>query len=54
MRAMRTPSTWSVSQPDMPAPAGPLGAHSAEVLREAGYTDAEIERLAVRGVTKLA
>jgi crotonobetainyl-CoA:carnitine CoA-transferase CaiB-like acyl-CoA transferase len=54
MRAMRTPTNWSTSQPDMPAPAGPLGSHSAEVLREAGYSDAEIEQLAARGVTKLS
>ena len=53
MRAMRTPTDWSVSKPDMPAPALPLGAHSAEVLREAGYSDAQIEQLAARGVTKL-
>jgi crotonobetainyl-CoA:carnitine CoA-transferase CaiB-like acyl-CoA transferase len=37
----------------MPAPAGPLGSHSAEVLREAGYSDAQIEQLAARGVTRL-
>ena len=53
MRAMRTPTHWSVSQPDMPAPAGPLGSHTAEVLREAGYSDVEIEQLAARGVTRL-
>jgi crotonobetainyl-CoA:carnitine CoA-transferase CaiB-like acyl-CoA transferase len=54
MRAIRTPTNWSISQPDMPAPAGPLGSHSAQVLREAGYTDAQIDELAARGVTKLA
>jgi crotonobetainyl-CoA:carnitine CoA-transferase CaiB-like acyl-CoA transferase len=53
MRAMRTPTDWSESKPDMPAPAGPLGSHSAEVLREAGYSDAQIEQLAARGVTRL-
>jgi len=53
MRAMRTPTDWSVSKPDMPAPAGPLGSHSAQVLREAGYSDAQIEQLAARGVTRL-
>jgi crotonobetainyl-CoA:carnitine CoA-transferase CaiB-like acyl-CoA transferase len=53
MRAMRTPSDWSLSKPDTPAPAGVLGAHSAQVLREAGYSDREIERLAALGVTKL-
>ena len=53
MRAMRTPTDWSVSKPDMPAPAGLLGSHSAQVLREAGYSDAQIEQLAARGVTRL-
>ena len=53
MRAMRTPTDWSVSKPDLPAPALPLGAHSAEVLREAGYSDTQIEQLAARGVTRL-
>jgi crotonobetainyl-CoA:carnitine CoA-transferase CaiB-like acyl-CoA transferase len=54
MRAMRTPTDWSVSEPQQPAPALGPGAHSAEVLREAGYSDAEIGELARRGVTKLA
>ncbi len=53
LRAMRTPTTWSESQPDTPRPAPRLGEHSAEVLREAGYTDAEIGELARTGVTKL-
>ncbi len=53
MRAMRTPTTWSESQPGTPRPAPRLGEHSAEVLREAGYTDAEIADMAKAGVTKL-
>jgi crotonobetainyl-CoA:carnitine CoA-transferase CaiB-like acyl-CoA transferase len=50
---MRTPTGWSESQPSAQAPAPRLGEHSAEVLREVGYSDAEIADLAKRGVTKI-
>jgi len=53
LRAMRTPTNWSESQPGTPRPAPRLGEHSAEVLREAGYSEAEITELAEKGVTKL-
>ena len=53
LRAMRTPTNWSESQPQTPRPAPRLGEHSAEVLREAGYSDGEIAELAKKGVTKL-
>ena len=53
LRAMRTPTNWSESQPGKPRPAPRLGEHSAEVLREAGYSEAEITELAEKGVTKL-
>ena len=53
LRAMRTPTNWSGSQPGTPRPAPRLGEHSAEVLREAGYSNAEIAELAKRGVTVL-
>jgi len=52
--APRTPTDWSESQPDAPRPAPRLGQHSAEVLREAGYSDQEIAELAQRRVTLLA
>jgi crotonobetainyl-CoA:carnitine CoA-transferase CaiB-like acyl-CoA transferase len=52
--APRTPTDWSESQPGAPRPAPRLGEHSAEVLREAGYSDGEIAELARRGVTLLA
>jgi crotonobetainyl-CoA:carnitine CoA-transferase CaiB-like acyl-CoA transferase len=54
MRVMRTPSDWSESPPGELAPAPRLGQHSAEVLREAGYTDAQIAELARSGVTLVA
>jgi crotonobetainyl-CoA:carnitine CoA-transferase CaiB-like acyl-CoA transferase len=54
MRVMRTPSDWSESPPGALAPAPRLGQHSAEVLREAGYSDAQIADLARRGITLVA
>ena len=51
MRVMRTPTHWSESAPGPLAPAPRLGQHSAEVLREAGYTEAQIADLARSGVT---
>lgn len=53
MRSMAVPSTWSNSQPQVTRQAPRLGEHSAEVLREAGYTSAEIDALAASGATLL-
>jgi len=53
VRTMRTPTDWSGSPPGAQAPAPRLGEHSAEVLREAGYSDSEITDLARKGVTKI-
>ena len=53
LRAMRTPTNWSESQPGTPRPAPRLGEHSAEVLREAGYSDSQIADLAKNGATLL-
>jgi crotonobetainyl-CoA:carnitine CoA-transferase CaiB-like acyl-CoA transferase len=53
VRAMSTPTNWSASQPQPQSPAPTLGEHSADVLREAGYSEAEIAELAQSGVTRL-
>jgi crotonobetainyl-CoA:carnitine CoA-transferase CaiB-like acyl-CoA transferase len=41
-------------RPEYGSPAPPLGANSAEVLREAGYGDEEIATLAEEGIIRLA
>ena len=53
LRAMRTPTSWSESQPGTPRPAPRLGEHSAEVLREVGFSDGEIADMVKKGVTKI-
>jgi crotonobetainyl-CoA:carnitine CoA-transferase CaiB-like acyl-CoA transferase len=50
VRAMRTPTDWSESKPGPQRPAPRLGEHSAEVLREAGYSEEQIAELARKGV----
>lgn len=54
MLSMAVPSRFSASQPELVRHAPRFGEHSAEVLREAGYSDAEIERMARDGVTVIA
>ena len=54
LRAPRTPTEWSACARQQLRPAPRLGEHSAEVLREVGYSDTEIEELARRGVTLVA
>ena len=53
MRTPTVPTRWSASQPEMRSHAPRFGEHSAELLREAGYSDAEIERMAREGATVL-
>ena len=52
LRVMATPSSWSATPPVKLRPAPRLGEHSAEVLREAGYGDDEIEAMVKSGVTR--
>ncbi|MEO7009584.1 MAG: CoA transferase, partial [Caldimonas sp.] len=51
MRSMAVPSTWSKSQPAVERLAPRLGEHSAEILHEAGYSEAEIAALVADGAT---
>ncbi len=53
LRSMRTPTSWSDTPTGTPRPAPRLGEHSAEVLREVGYSDGEIAELVKKGVTKV-
>ena len=53
LRVMRTPTSWSQTQPGSRLPPPRLGQHSAEVLREAGYSDVQIAELARSGATLL-
>lgn len=51
IREMEIPTTWSKSQPEIRRHAPQLGEHSAEVLREVGYSDDEIKSLQASGTT---
>ena len=51
LRQMAYPSTWSDTQPRSTRPVPLLGEHSAEVLREIGYTDERIAALIESGAT---
>lgn len=51
IREMAVPSKWSATPPAVTRHVPTLGEHSAEVLREIGYTDKQIEALAAAGVT---
>ena len=54
LREMTMASHWSGSDSMPHRPAPRLGEHSAEILREAGYDDSDIQSLATAGVTRLA
>lgn len=47
--SMRVPSTWTRSQPKPARLAPALGEHTEEILREAGYSDQDIDRLLADG-----
>ncbi len=50
-RNMRLPNKWSCGTRREWHPAPKLGQHSVEILREAGYTQTEIDQLLADGVT---
>jgi len=52
LRTMASPGTWSGTQPGAIRPAPRLGEHSVEILREAGYADAEITAMIAGGITR--
>ena len=54
IRSMAIPSQWSKTPPQVARQAPRLGEHSAEVLAEAGYSAADIHKLAEEGATVLA
>ena len=51
--SMKVPSEWSETSPEYRRHAPRLGEHTREVLREAGYTDAQIDALAKSGAARL-
>lgn len=53
VRTLGNPTTWSGTPLGALRPAPALGQHSAEILREAGYSDADIAALAGSGATTL-
>jgi crotonobetainyl-CoA:carnitine CoA-transferase CaiB-like acyl-CoA transferase len=55
LRTVGNPTSWSRTPLDADAaPAPRLGQHSIEVLREAGYSPAEIEKMMAGGITVAA
>lgn len=47
------PIRYDGEAPDLPIPPQPLGRHTAEIMRAAGYSDSEIEKLERDGVIEL-
>jgi crotonobetainyl-CoA:carnitine CoA-transferase CaiB-like acyl-CoA transferase len=52
LRMMTTPLAWSDAPPHELRPAPRLGEHSVEILLEAGYAEAEIEKMIAQSVTR--
>jgi crotonobetainyl-CoA:carnitine CoA-transferase CaiB-like acyl-CoA transferase len=53
LRSMKVPSEWSETAPEYRRHAPRLGEHTREVLREAGYSDAQIDAMAKSGAARL-
>ena len=51
--SMKVPSEWSATAPEVRRHAPRLGEHTREVLRESGYTDAQIDAMASSGAARL-
>jgi crotonobetainyl-CoA:carnitine CoA-transferase CaiB-like acyl-CoA transferase len=51
--SMKVPSDWSETQPAVRRHAPRLGEHTREVLKEAGYSDAQIDAMAESGAARL-
>jgi crotonobetainyl-CoA:carnitine CoA-transferase CaiB-like acyl-CoA transferase len=51
--SMKVPSEWSETKPEYRRHAPRQGEHTREVLREAGYSDAQIDDLAESGAARL-
>lgn len=51
--SMKVPSEWSETQPEIRRHAPRFGEHTREVLREAGYSDAQIDAMASTGAARL-
>lgn len=54
IREMAVPASWSHTQPGPQSHAPELGEHSAEILREVGYSEDKINGLVALGVTTLS
>jgi crotonobetainyl-CoA:carnitine CoA-transferase CaiB-like acyl-CoA transferase len=52
--SMKVPSEWSETEPEVRRHAPRLGEHTREVLREAGYSDAQIDGLTQSGAARAA
>jgi crotonobetainyl-CoA:carnitine CoA-transferase CaiB-like acyl-CoA transferase len=52
LTSLKTPSEWSESTPEYRLHAPRLGEHTREILREAGYDEAALERMIASGAAK--